>query len=96
MHFSNPCSRAKGFVLSPLPELGTMGSKWGGARVTGSSTSSRICSVPVMAEWRPRSVTLDRSMLNYADACVLPWVHSTLFPVFPFVLVVKLSTARAG
>jgi hypothetical protein len=46
MHFSNPCSRAKGFVLSPLPELGTMGSKWGGARVTGSSTSSRICSVP--------------------------------------------------
>ena len=48
MHFSNPCSRAKGFVLSPLPELGTMGSKWGGARVTDSSTSSRICSVPVM------------------------------------------------
>jgi hypothetical protein len=42
MHFSNPCSRAKGFVLSPLPELGTMGSKWGGARVTDSSTSSRI------------------------------------------------------
>jgi hypothetical protein len=39
MHFSNPCSRAKGFVLSPLPELGTMGSKWGGARVTDSSTS---------------------------------------------------------
>lgn len=48
MHFSNPCSRAKGFVLSPLPELGTMGSKWGGARVTDSSTSSRICSVPVL------------------------------------------------
>jgi hypothetical protein len=42
MHFSNLCSRAKGFVLSPLPELGTMGSKWGGARVTDSSTSSRI------------------------------------------------------
>jgi hypothetical protein len=46
MHFSNPCSRAKGFVLSPLPELGTMGSKWGGARVTDSSTSSRIWVVP--------------------------------------------------
>jgi hypothetical protein len=47
MHFSNPCSRAKGFVLSPLPELGTMGSKWGGARVTDSSTSSRIWVVAV-------------------------------------------------
>jgi hypothetical protein len=39
MHFSNPCSRARGFVLSPLPKLGTMGSKWGGARVIDSSTS---------------------------------------------------------
>ena len=29
----------KGFVLSLLPELGTMGSKWGGAGVTRSSTS---------------------------------------------------------
>lgn len=29
----------KDFVLSLLPELGTMGSKWGGVRVTGSSTS---------------------------------------------------------
>jgi hypothetical protein len=48
MHFSNPCSRAKGFVLSPLPELGTMGSKWGGARVTDSSTSSDMVSVPLM------------------------------------------------
>ena len=47
MHFSNPCGRAKGFVLSPLPELGTMGSKWGGARVTDSSTSSRIWVVAV-------------------------------------------------
>jgi hypothetical protein len=27
------------FVLSLLPELVTMGSKWGGVRVTGSSTS---------------------------------------------------------
>jgi len=27
------------FVLSLLPELGTMGSKWGGAGVTRSSTS---------------------------------------------------------
>jgi hypothetical protein len=26
-------------ILSLLPELGTMGSKWGGVRVTGSSTS---------------------------------------------------------
>ena len=32
-------SHVNGFVLSLLPELGTMGSKWGGARVTGSSTS---------------------------------------------------------
>ena len=48
MHFSNPCSRAKGFVLSPLPELGTMGSQWGGARVTDSSTSSDMVSVPLM------------------------------------------------
>ena len=30
----------KGFILSLLPELGTMGSKWGGVRATGSSTSS--------------------------------------------------------
>ena len=30
-----------GFILSPLPELGTMGSKWGGAWATGSSTSSK-------------------------------------------------------
>jgi len=44
------CSRVKGFVLSPLPELGTMGSKWGGARVTGSSTSSRIWVVPVLPD----------------------------------------------
>ena len=32
-------SHVNGFVLSPLPELGTMGSKWGGAGATGSSTS---------------------------------------------------------
>ncbi len=30
------------FVLSLLPELGTMGSKWGGAGVTRSSTSYRV------------------------------------------------------
>jgi hypothetical protein len=29
----------KGFILSLLPELGTMGSQWGGVRATGSSTS---------------------------------------------------------
>jgi len=29
----------KDFILSLLPELGTMGSKWGGVRATGSSTS---------------------------------------------------------
>ena len=32
-------SNVNGLVLSPLPELGTMGSKWGGAWATGSSTS---------------------------------------------------------
>ena len=32
-------SNVNGFVLSLLPELGTMGSKWGGAWATGSSTS---------------------------------------------------------
>ena len=31
----------KDFILSLLPELGTMGSKWGGVRATGSSTSSQ-------------------------------------------------------
>ena len=55
MHFSNPCSRAKGFVLSPLPELGTMGSKWGGARVTDSSTSSRVRVVAVCGGFPPLS-----------------------------------------
>lgn len=29
----------KGFILSLLPESGTMGSKWGGVRATDSSTS---------------------------------------------------------
>ena len=33
------CSDVKDFVLSLLPELGTMGSKWGGVGVTRSSTS---------------------------------------------------------
>ena len=33
------CSDVNGFVLSPLPELGTMGSKRGGAGVTRPSTS---------------------------------------------------------
>ena len=37
----DPVSNVNGFVLSLLPELGTMGSKWGGVRVTGSSTSSK-------------------------------------------------------
>ena len=36
----DPVSNVNGFVLSLLPELGTMGSKWGGVRATGSSTSS--------------------------------------------------------
>ncbi len=36
---TSPCSDVKGFVLSLLPELGTMGSKWGGVGVTRSSTS---------------------------------------------------------
>ncbi len=32
-----------GSVLSLLPELGTMGSKWGGVGVTRSSTSYEGC-----------------------------------------------------
>ena len=33
------CGNVNDFVLSLLPELGTMGSKWGGVGVTRSSTS---------------------------------------------------------
>ena len=36
---TNPYIDANGSILSLLPELGTMGSKWGGAGVTRSSTS---------------------------------------------------------
>ena len=35
----DPVSNVNGFILSLLPALGTMGSKWGGAWATGSSTS---------------------------------------------------------
>jgi len=36
---ASPCSNVNDFVLSLLPELGTMGSKRGGVGVTRSSTS---------------------------------------------------------
>jgi len=36
---SDMCSHVNDSILSLLPELGTMGSKWGGAGVTRSSTS---------------------------------------------------------
>ncbi len=42
---TSPCSDVKGFVLSLLPELGTMGSKWGGVEVTRSSTSYEGCAL---------------------------------------------------
>ncbi len=42
---NSPCSDVKGFVLSLLPELGTMGSKWGGVGVTRSSTSYEGCAL---------------------------------------------------
>ena len=40
--YSTPCSNVNDFVLSLLPELGTMGSKRGGVGVTRSSTSYAV------------------------------------------------------
>ena len=36
------CSDVNDFVLSPLPEIGTLGSKRGGVGVTRSSTSYAV------------------------------------------------------
>jgi Tn3 transposase DDE domain-containing protein len=38
------------FILSLLPKLGTMGSKWGGVRETGSSTSSASLPLPPLGK----------------------------------------------
>lgn len=40
----------KGFILSLLPESGTMGSKWGGVWATGSSTSSTRTEIKRLSE----------------------------------------------
>ncbi len=51
---ASPCSDVNGFVLSLVPELGTMGSKWGGVGVTRSSTSYDGC---VLANKKPATWT---------------------------------------
>src|SRR5438874_4562072 len=49
--FLTPHSYVKDCALSLLPESGTMGSKRGGARVTGSSTSSAIWAIPWISNY---------------------------------------------
>ncbi len=62
---TSPCSDVKGFVLSLLPKLGTMGSKWGGVGVTRSSTSY----ISNMFEVSPRR--LRSFLLDHPKLCVL-------------------------